>query len=122
MVSEMKPNAVIIDVCIDQGGCFETSEMTTHQRPTYKKYGVIHYCVPNIPSRVAYTASIALSNVFAPFLLKTGKTGGIEEMIFGNKAFMKGVYCYNGSLTNPFIAKKMGLNYKDLSLLMAARF
>lgn len=121
MVAAMKPNSVIVDVCIDQGGCFETSEVTTHQAPTYQKHGVIHYCVPNIPSRVAHTASLALSNIFAPFLLKTGKTGGIEEMILGNKAFMKGVYIYKGNLTNASIAKKMDMPYKDLSLLMAVR-
>jgi alanine dehydrogenase len=122
MVAAMKPNSVIVDVCIDQGGCFETSEMTTHQSPTYHKHGVIHYCVPNIPSRVAHTASMALSNIFTPFLLKTGKTGGIEEMIFASKAFMKGVYAYRGSLTHSTIAQKMGLPYKDLGLLSAARF
>lgn len=122
MVSHMKPDSVIIDVCIDQGGCFETSEMTTLDTPTFRKYEVIHYCVPNIPSRVAHTASTALSNIFTSFLLKTGKTGGIEEMIFQNKAFMKGVYSYKGTITNAFIAKKFGMVYKDLSLLVAARF
>jgi alanine dehydrogenase len=122
MVSMMKPDSVIIDVCIDQGGCFETSEMTTHDNPIYRKYDVIHYCVPNIPSRVAHTATQALSNIFTSFLLKTGKTGGIDEAIFANKSFMKGVYTYKGSLTNANIAKKFGMNYKDLSLLSAARF
>ncbi|MDR6560858.1 MULTISPECIES: alanine dehydrogenase [Arcicella] len=122
MVSMMKPNSVIIDVCIDSGGCFETSEITTHDQPIFRKYDVIHYCVPNIPSRVAHTASQALSNIFTSFLLKTGKTGGIEEAIFANKAFMKGVYSFKGSLTNATVAKKFGLNYKDLSLLSAARF
>ncbi|WP_026994671.1 alanine dehydrogenase [Flectobacillus major] len=121
MVSRMKADSVLIDVCIDQGGCFETSEMTTLAQPIYRKYDVIHYCVPNIPSRVAHTATQALSNIFTSFLLKTGKTGGIEEAIFANKAFMKGVYCYKGSLTNAQIAKKLGLAYKDLSLLAAAR-
>lgn len=122
MVSRMKPDSVLIDVCIDQGGCFETSELTDLANPTYRKYDVIHYCVPNIPSRVAHTASQALSNIFTSFLLKTGKTGGIEEAIFANKAFMKGVYSYKGSLTNAQIAKKLGIAYKDLSLLAAARF
>lgn len=121
MVSRMKPDSVIIDVCIDQGGCFETSELTSLAEPTYRRYDVIHYCVPNIPSRVAHTASQALSNIFTSFLLKTGKTGGIEEAIFANKAFMKGVYAYKGSLTNAQIAKKLGLSYKDLSLLAVAR-
>jgi alanine dehydrogenase len=121
MVSRMKSNSVIIDVSIDQGGCFETSEMTTHQNPVFKKYDVIHYCVPNIASRVAHTASIALSNVFTPLLLKTGNLGGIEEMIFSNQWFMKGIYSYRGLITNHHIAQKFELKYRDLSLLMAAR-
>ncbi|MCU0325034.1 MAG: alanine dehydrogenase [Spirosomaceae bacterium] len=121
MVSKMKSNAVVIDVSIDQGGCFETSEMTTHKNPIFKKYDVIHYCVPNIPSRVAHTASIALSNVFTPFLLKTGRLGGIEEMMFSNQWFMKGVYSYRGSITNHPIAQKFNLRYRDLGLLLAAR-
>ncbi len=122
MVALMKPDSVIIDICIDQGGCFETSELTTLSNPTFRKHDVIHYGVPNIPSRVAHTASLALSNVFSSFLLKSGKTGGIEEMIFAHKSFMKGVYCYKGSVTNNTIAKKFDLKYKDLSLLAAARF
>ncbi|AFK04015.1 alanine dehydrogenase/PNT domain protein [Emticicia oligotrophica DSM 17448] len=121
MVSRMKPNSIIIDVSIDQGGCFETSEMTTHGQPTFQKYGITHYCVPNIASRVAHTASIALSNVFTPFLLKAGNVGGIEEMIFAKQWFTKGVYCFNGSLTNLPLAQRFNLRYKDLSLLIAAR-
>ncbi len=121
MVSRMKKNSIIIDVSIDQGGCFETSEMTTHKQPTFQKYGVTHYCVPNIASRVAHTASIALSNVFTPFLLKTGAVGGIEEMIFAKQWFTKGVYSYKGSLTNLPIAQRFNLRYKDLGLLIAAR-
>lgn len=121
MVARMKKNSIIIDVSIDQGGCFETSEMTTHKQPTFQKYGVTHYCVPNIASRVAHTASIALSNVFTPFLLKTGTVGGIEEIIFAKQWFTKGVYCYKGSLTNLPIAQRFNLRYKDLGLLIAAR-
>ncbi|MFN8357475.1 MAG: alanine dehydrogenase [Spirosomataceae bacterium] len=121
MVSKMKPDSVIIDVSIDHGGCIETSEMTTHKVPIFKKFDVIHYCVPNIPSRVAHTASTALSNIFTPFLLKTGTIGGIEAMLFANKWFMKGVYCYKGSLTNLNIARQFNMRFKDLSLLLAAR-
>jgi len=121
MVSKMKPGSVIIDVSIDQGGSFETSRMTTHKNPTFKYNEVIHYCVPNIPSRVAHTASTALSNVFLPFLLQTGTIGGIEEMIYANRWFMKGVYCHKGTLTNPHIARSFNMRYKDLTLLLAAR-
>ncbi|GAB3254608.1 alanine dehydrogenase [Larkinella harenae] len=121
MVSKMKLDAVIIDVSIDQGGNIATSRMTTHNAPVYKVENVIHYCVPNIASRVAHTASLALSNIFLPFLLKTGTIGGIEEMMFANRWFMKGVYSHNGLLTNAYIAKKFNMRYKDLSLLLAAR-
>jgi alanine dehydrogenase len=122
MISHMKPDSVIIDVSIDQGGNFETSRMTSHKQPTYKHAGVIHYCVPNIASRVSHTASMALSNIFLPFLLETGTTGGIEQMMYANRWFMKGVYAHKGMLTNSYIARKFNMRYKDLDLLLAARF
>jgi alanine dehydrogenase len=121
MVSRMKPNSVIVDVSIDQGGCFETSRMTNLKEPIFRHNGVIHYCVPNIPSRVAHTASTALSNIFLPFLLQTGTIGGIEEMIYANRWFMEGVYCHKGTLTNLYIARKYRMRFKDLTLLLAAR-
>lgn len=121
MVQDMKPNSVIVDVSIDQGGVFETSELTTHENPTFKKHDVIHYCVPNIASRVSRTSSTALSNIFTPYLMKISKAGGMDEMIFANKWFMDGVYTYKGSLTNEHLAKKLDMPYKDLGLLMAAR-
>ncbi|MDF7817436.1 alanine dehydrogenase [Runella sp. MFBS21] len=121
MVARMRPNSVIIDVSIDQGGCIETSRITTHKEPTYRVYDVIHYCVPNIASRVAHTASTALSNVFLPMLLRTGTAGGVEEMMYANRWFSKGVYAHGGTLTNPVIAKKFSMRHKDLSLLLAAR-
>ncbi len=121
MVSEMKPDSIIIDVSIDYGGCFETSQITTHKSPVYRKYGVIHYCVPNIASRVARTATNAISNIFTPILLQAGEVGGIEEMLFLYSWFQNGVYTYKGCLTNEAIAQKYKMNFKDLSLLMAAR-
>lgn len=122
MVSRMKPDSVIIDVSIDQGGNFETSRMTTHKAPTFRHHDVIHYCVPNIAARVAYTASMALSNIFLPFLLETGTTGGIEQMLYANRWFMKGVYAHKGTLTNLYIAQKFNMRFKALDLLLAARF
>jgi alanine dehydrogenase len=122
MVAEMQEDSIIIDVSIDQGGCFETSEMTTQLKPTYRRHGVIHYCVPNIPSRVARTATTAISNIFTPVLLQIANAGGVEDMIFTTKWFTKGVYTYKGSLTNANIANKFNLKYKDLTLLLAARF
>jgi alanine dehydrogenase len=121
MVASMKPNSVIIDVSIDQGGCFETSEMTSHTNPVYKKYDVIHYCVPNIASRVARTATTALSNILTPILLQVADAGGMDNMIFSNNWLMKGVYTYKGSLTNFNLARKLNLKHKDLSLFLAAR-
>ncbi len=122
MVSVMKEDSVIVDVSIDQGGCFETSEVTTHSRPWFKKFGVTHYCVPNIPSRVAHTASTALSNILAPLLIQAQEMGGIEEMIFARDWFMKGVYTHKGSLTARHIAKRLNLKYKDLNLFRISRF
>jgi alanine dehydrogenase len=121
MVAGMKPNSVIIDVSIDQGGCFETSEMTSHTNPIYKKYDVIHYCVPNIASRVARTATTALSNILTPILVQVADAGGMDNMIFSNSWLMKGVYTYKGSLTNFNLARKLNLKHKDLSLFLAAR-
>ena len=121
MVMEMKPGSVIIDVSIDQGGCIETSEMTNHEHPTFVKHEVTHYCVPNIASRVARTASLAISNIFTPILLEAGELGGFDEMIYQKRWLQKGVYSYNGTLTNLELAKRFNLAFKDLSLFMAAR-
>jgi alanine dehydrogenase len=122
MIAQMNPGSVVIDVSIDQGGCIETSILTDHMRPTFRKYDVIHYCVPNIASRVPRTASSALSNIFAPILLQVADAGGVDDMIFTHQWFMKGIYCYRGSLTNIHLARKFNLKHKDLNLLMAARF
>jgi len=122
MVATMKPGSVIIDVSIDQGGCIETSEITTHDNPIFTKYGIIHYCVPNIASRVPRTATTAINNIFVPMLLQASDEGGIDGMIFNNNWFMRGVYAYNGHLTNAHIADKFNIPYKDLNLLIAARF
>lgn len=120
MVSEMKQGSVIIDISIDQGGVFETSEVTNHTQPIFRKYGVIHYCVPNIPSRVSRTASYAMSNVITPILLSLGDEGGIEPMLRHQKNVRQGVYLYNGILTNKYLGEAFRLPYKDLDLLMAA--
>jgi alanine dehydrogenase len=122
MVSKMKTDSLIIDLSIDQGGCIETSEITTLSKPVFRKHGVIHYCVPNVASRVANTATNALSNIFTPTILRAAEEGGIEEMIFTHKWFMKGVYTYKGGLTKEHVAKKFGLKYKNIDLLIAARF
>lgn len=117
-VSEMKPNSVLIDVSIDQGGCFETSEITSHDKPIFKKYEVIHYCVPNIASRVARTATYAMTNIFTPILLQIADYGGVSNLIWGHSGIRNAVYLYQGSLTNKDMADKFNLPYKDLSLMI----
>lgn len=118
MVSNMKYGSVIVDVSIDQGGCFETSQITTHDKPVFRKHGVIHYCVPNIASRVSRTASYALSNIFAPTLLSIGEKGGIGNLVRKQPGFRHGVYMYSGAHTNETIAEMFGLPWKDLRLLL----
>lgn len=122
MVAVMKPNSVIIDASISQGGCFETSRVTTHDKPTFVKHGVIHYCVPNIASRVSRTSSRALSYLWTPILLQISRMGGVEEMMGEKPWFSKGVYSYKGYLTNEHIARKFGVQHKDLDLLLCSRF
>lgn len=121
MVMAMRPGSVIIDVSIDRGGCFETSEVTTHHHPTLIKHGVIHYCVPNIPSGFARTASHAISNVLMPLLMEAGDEGGLEEMVWHNFNLRNGVYMYRGHLTNFYISQRFDLKYTDLNLLIASR-
>ena len=122
MVRAMKPGAVIIDVSIDEGGCVATSRPTNLKAPTYVEHGVIHYCVPNIASLVPRTSTKVLSNIFTPILTSISSVGGVEEMMFENQWFMKGVYAYKGFVTNYHLAEKFRMKYKDLNLLMAARF
>lgn len=120
MVESMKEGAIIVDVSIDQGGCFETSQVTNHDKPVYTKHGVIHYCVPNIASRVSRTASCALSNIFAPILIDIGEEGGVDRVIKKYAGIRHGMYMYNGALTNQYLGEAFGLPYKNLDLLMAA--
>jgi alanine dehydrogenase len=120
MVSEMKTGSVIIDVSIDQGGVFETSEVTNHTKPVFRKHGVIHYCVPNIPSRVARTASYAFSNIFQQILITMGDEGGFDSLVRKDAGVRNGVYVYNGILTNQYLGETFNLPFKDINLLMAA--
>jgi alanine dehydrogenase len=120
MVKIMKKGAVIIDLAVDQGGCIETSECRTLTSPVFNKHGVVHYSVSNVPSRVARTASIALSNIISPILLDIGHSGGIKSYLKENKGVRKGVYIYNGILSNERIGDVFQLPYKDIELLMAA--
>jgi alanine dehydrogenase len=118
MVEHMKKGAVIVDVSIDTGGCFETSEITTHEHPTFIKNNVIHYCVPNIPSRYSKTASISISNIITPTLINIAEDGGIETAIRCNKGLKNGIYFYHGILTNKSIADWFQLEHRDINLIV----
>lgn len=120
MVKCMKEGSLIVDLSIDQGGCFETSELTTHKQPLFVKYGIPHYCVPNVASRVPNTASFAFSNVLAPLLNKIADTGGLEQFIKQEYNFCEGIYVFNGTITNKDVGNRFDLPYQDLRLLMAA--
>ena len=118
MVEHMKKGAVIVDVSIDTGGCFETSEITTHEKPTFVKSNVVHYCVPNIPSRYSKTASLSISNIITPYLLQIADDGGIESAIRCDKGLKHGVYLYHGILTNSAIGEWFGLPDSDINLIV----
>ncbi|MFI0429154.1 alanine dehydrogenase [Mariniflexile sp. HMF6888] len=118
MVQSMKKGAIIIDVSIDTGGCFETSEVTTHKQPTFEKHGVIHYCVPNIPARYSRTASVSISNIFTPYLLKIAEDGGLENSLRFDRGLKNGLYFYHGILTSKSVGEWFGLNYSDINLII----
>ncbi len=120
MVLQMKKGTIIIDLNVDNGSCFETSSPATLENPVFQKFGVNHYCVPNIASRAARTASIALSNILAPILLRIGDAGGTINLLKADRGIRNGVYIFNGILTNQAIGVEFGLNSKDINLLMAA--
>ncbi|MBV1924115.1 MAG: alanine dehydrogenase [Flavobacteriaceae bacterium] len=118
MVENMKNGAVIIDVSVDMGGCFETTEMTSHKNPTQIKHGVVHYGVPNIPARYPKTASISISNIFTPYLLDIAECGGVENAIRFDSGLKNGLYFYRGILTNKAVANWFDMPYSDINLLI----
>ncbi len=120
MVSKMKKGAVIIDVSIDQGGCVETSKMTTHSNPTFVTHDVIHYCVPNMASKVPRTSSLAISNVITPAILQLASPRNMVDLLYNNQGLMKGVYAYDGHITNEYLSKKYELKYTALQLLLTS--
>ncbi len=120
MVAEMQPGSVIVDTMIDQGGCIETSRPTTHSNPVFRKYDVIHYCVPNMPSNAARTATYALNNVLVPYLIDIGESGSIHEALWRNVGLRNGTYVYRRHLTKKSLAAMFGLPYRDIELLIAS--
>jgi alanine dehydrogenase len=120
MVSKMRPGSVIVDVSIDHGGCFETSSITSHKTPVFRKYDVIHYCVPNIPSGFARTASQSISNVLMPLMLEMADDGGFENMVWYKINIRSGIYLFKGALTNFHLSERFDLKFTDLNLLIAS--
>jgi alanine dehydrogenase len=121
IVQRMKDGSIIVDISIDQGGIFETSQTTSLEKPTFVKHGVIHYCVPNIASRVARTASAAISNIITSLLLKA-EAGGIVPLITSHEGLRNGVYTYKGCLTNAYLGERFHLKSTDLDLLITSDF
>lgn len=121
MVKSMKSGSVIVDTVIDQGGCISTSDPTTHSNPVFTKYEVVHYCVPNIPSNVARTATYALNNVIVPYLVELGDAGGIEECLWKNTALRNGTYTYKKHLTKKGLAEQFDMPYRDIEMLIASQ-
>lgn len=122
MVAKMKSGSVIVDVSIDQGGCIETTEVTNHKKPVVVKHDVLHYGVPNIASNVPRTASVAISNILTPLLVKAGKYGSMEGLLYDGKGVRNGVYTYKGASTNKYLSERFGMKYQDLNLLIASKF
>ncbi|NAS13598.1 alanine dehydrogenase [Poritiphilus flavus] len=118
MVESMKKGSLVIDVSIDMGGCFETSEVTTHDNPTREKFGVIHYAVPNIPARYPKTSSVSISNIFTPYLLKIGEEGGLENSLRFDRGLRNGLYMYHGILTNKSVGEWFDLKFSDINFLI----
>lgn len=122
MIEQMKQGSVVVDVSIDHGGCIETSELTSHKNPVFEKHGVIHYGVPNIPSKVSRTASYALSNITAHLLLEVAKVGGFKNYLWEKELVRESVYLYNGMLTNDFLGNKFGMKSREIDLIIASNF
>ena len=121
MVEAMKPGSVIVDTVIDQGGCIASSHPTTHSNPVFRKFDVVHYCVPNIPSNVARTATYALNNVIVPYLIELGDAGGIHGCLWQNTALRNGTYSYKNHLTKKALAEQLGMPFRDIEVLIASQ-
>ena len=119
-VAQMKPGSVVVDVVIDQGGCIETSRPTSPGQPTYTRHGVVHYCVPNLPSNAARTASHALTNVLVPYLLDIGEAGSVNDALWHSQSLRAGTYVYRRHLTKKSLASLFGMAYRDIELLIAS--
>lgn len=122
LVETMKKGAIIVDLSIDQGGCFETSECRTIADPVFVKHGIIHYCVPNISARVGRTASMAFSNIITPIILKIADAGSVKHSIGGSYGFRNGAYIFNGIMANRLIGNYYGIPSNDIGLLLTGEY
>jgi len=120
MVAAMRPGSVVVDLVIDQGGCIETSRPTTPEQPTYVAHGVVHHCLPNLPTIVARTATYALSNVLTPYLLSIGEAGSVNDALWSNGSLRSGTYVYRRHLTKRSLATMFGMPHRDIELLIAS--
>lgn len=121
MVCKMKPGAIIVDVSISNGGCIETSEVTTHEYPTLIKHNIIHYAVPNITSKFPRTTTKALSNFFLMYLLYMSEAGGLSHLLSKDSGLRNGVYMYKGRMTNRQLSAWFDFPDHDINLLIVSQ-
>jgi alanine dehydrogenase len=116
-LSLIKPGSVLVDIAIDQGGCFETSRATTHDAPTYEVDGIVHYCVANMPGAVPNTSTLALSQATTPFILKLAKMGW-KTACMTDTHLLDGLNVHDRKITNRSVSKAQGLDYIDPKSLL----
>jgi alanine dehydrogenase len=117
MLKDIQNGAVLVDVAVDQGGCFETTHATTHSNPTYYEEGVLHYCVANMPGAVPRTSTFALTNATLPYALDLANKG-LERAIKEDKGLLEGVNTFGGKLTYEAVAASQNLEYTPLNNLI----
>jgi alanine dehydrogenase len=117
MLGGLKPSAVLVDVAIDQGGCFESSRPTTHSDPIYEVDGIVHYCVANMPGAVPVTSTFALTNVTLPYVEAIADLG-VREAVARDRALARGVNVVAGKLTYQAVADAHGLEYAPLEQVL----
>jgi alanine dehydrogenase len=113
----MVPGSVVVDISIDQGGCFETSRMTTHSDPTYVMHDVVHYCVGNMPGAVPHTSTYALTNATLPYVVALAERG-LRDAVRDDPALAKGVNVYEGRIVYEPVAEAHGLEATPLAELL----
>ena len=119
-VATMRQGSVIVDLAMDQGGCIGTSRPTTPDAPTFVAHGVVHHCLPNLPSAVARTGTYALSNALTPYILEIGEAGSINDALWSNTSLRAGTYVYRRHLTKKSLASMFGMPHRDIELLIAS--